>query len=202
MGDQIYVDKGAEVSPCGTYRYRLWREWRNHPKPAQWDMWVDDAGKPVVDGAGEQLGEPRRCVFVMLNPSTADGTQDDPTIRRCVGFARQWGFDRLEVLNLFAYRTTSPKTLLALNHDSDPVGARNLAAFREVLFPRRLVGLVVCAWGAHGSHLGQDETALGWMGDCARFSLGLTRDGQPRHPLYLKRDAEPIPFRASGGSHV
>jgi hypothetical protein len=55
MGD--YVSKGASLSPCGTYRYRLWREWRLHPEPAQWSMWTDDHGKPVLDGAGAQLGE-------------------------------------------------------------------------------------------------------------------------------------------------
>ncbi len=87
-----YIRKGATLSACGRYRYRLWREWRLHPKPALWDMWTDAAGQPIVDGAGEQLGEPKACIFIMLNPSTADGDQDDPTIRRCVGFAKAWGF--------------------------------------------------------------------------------------------------------------
>lgn len=195
MTGKVYVDKGAEISSCGSYRYRLWREWRNHPAPSQWDMWTDDTGKPVVDGAGEQLGEPKRCVFIMLNPSTADGDQDDPTIRRCVGFASMWGFDRLEVINLFAHRATDPKSLLALGHQDDPVGPRNQDAFKAVLFPHRLVGRVICAWGAHGGHLGQDETALGWIGDCERHALGLTSKGHPRHPLYLPRDAGLTPFR-------
>lgn len=195
-----YIDKGAEISSCKTYRYRLWREWRNHPAPSQWDMWTDEVGNPIVDGGGDQLGEPKRCVFVMLNPSTADGDHDDPTIRRCVGFARRWGFDRLEVLNLFAYRATDPASLLALTHGDDPVGVGNQAAFETVLFPSRLVGLVVCAWGAHGSHLGQDETALGWMDGCDRFCLGTTRDGHPKHPVRLPNDAALIPFRLTRGS--
>ncbi len=189
-----YIDAGAEISPCGTYRYRLWREWRLHPAPAQWDMWVDDTGKPVVDGAGHQLGEPKSCVFIMLNPSTADGAQDDPTIRRCVSFAKAWGYDRLDVLNLFAYRTTKPEELLALTHDRDPVGEHNKRAFDCVLYFYP-IGTIVCAWGAHGVHLGQDETALGWLGRHKRFALGLTKDGHPRHPLYAKGDAELIPFR-------
>ena len=190
-----YIDAGAEISPCGTYRYRLWREWRLHPAPAQWDMWVDDAGKPIADGAGHQLGEPKSCVFIMLNPSTADGAQDDPTIRRCVGFAKAWGYDRLEVLNLFAYRATEPKELLALTHDRDPVGEHNKRAFDRLLFPSSTIGTIVCAWGAHGAHLGQDETALGWLGRHKRFALALTKEGHPRHPLYVKGDAVLKPFR-------
>ncbi|TIY05976.1 MAG: DUF1643 domain-containing protein [Mesorhizobium sp.] len=190
-----YIDKGAQLSTCGTYRYRLWREWRLHPAPAQWDMWTDGRGKPIVDGAGAQLGEPKICVFVMLNPSTADGNEDDPTISRCVGFAQAWGYDRLEVLNLFAYRATDPKSLLALNHDDDAVGEGNRAAFDHVLVRNYPVGTIICAWGQHGTFLGQDETALGWMGSLPRFALGLTKDGHPKHPLYLPRDAQPARFR-------
>lgn len=190
-----YISAGAEISACGRYRYRLWREWRLHPLPAQWDMWTDEAGKPIVDGAGEQLGEPKSCVFIMLNPSTADGEQDDPTIRRCVGFAKAWGYDRLEVLNLFAYRATDPRALLAVNHDDDPVGPNNRATFKRVLESDFPVGTVVCAWGAHGGHIGQDETALGWIGDVDRYALGLTKDGHPKHPLYLPESAQLARFR-------
>lgn len=195
MNARPYIEKGAEISPCGRYRYRLWREWRLHPEPAQWDMWTNCAGKPIVDGAGVQIGEPKACVFVMLNPSTADGNEDDPTIRRCVGYAQAWGYDRLEVLNLFAFRATDPHALLSLNHNDDPVGPNNRDAFQHVLFPERLVGKIICAWGVHGAHLGQDETALGWMGDLDRFSLGLTKDGHPKHPLYLPKAAQPARFR-------
>ncbi|RWO57153.1 DUF1643 domain-containing protein [Mesorhizobium sp.] len=188
-----YLSKGADLSRCGKYRYRLWREWRLHPEPAQWEMWTDESRKPLLDGAGQQLGEPKACVFIMLNPSTAGGEEDDPTIRRCVGFARAWGYDRLEVLNLFAYRATDPKALLSLNHDDDPVGESNLSAFNRVLgLP---VGIVICAWGAHGGHLGQDETAIGWLGSHRRFALGLTKGGHPKHPLYLPGRAEPVRFR-------
>lgn len=200
MGETPYIDAGAEISPCGTYRYRLWREWRLHPLPAQWDMWTDEDGRPIVDGAGKQSGEPKACVFVMLNPSTADGDQDDRTIGRCVGFAKTWGYDRLEVLNLFAYRATDPRELLALTHDRDPVGEHNLRAFNRVLSDSHKVGLVVCAWGTHGSHLGQDETALGWIGEQERFALGLTKDGHPRHPLYVIGTAPLVKFRPPLGA--
>ncbi|TIW09543.1 MAG: DUF1643 domain-containing protein [Mesorhizobium sp.] len=191
----LYISKGATISACGKYRYRLWREWRLHPAPALWNMWTDEHGKPVVDGGGHQLGEPKACVFVMLNPSTADGEEDDPTIRRCVGYAKAWGYDRLEVINLFAYRATEPKALLALGHNDDPVGEGNLDAFRHVLNLDYPVGTIICAWGAHGAHLGQDETALGWMGSHRRYALGLTKDGHPRHPLYLPASATPMEFR-------
>lgn len=195
-----YLNAGANISPCGKYRYRLWREWRLHPLPAQWDMWTEDDGTPVVDGADKQLGEPHTCLFVMLNPSTADGEMDDPTIRRCVGFAKSWGYDRMEVVNLFAYRATKPIELLALGHDDDPVGPLNINAIRTAMDQQ--VNRIVCAWGANGSHLGQDETVLGWIEDYADLfdheieivALGLTAEGHPRHPLYLPADAAPFPF--------
>lgn len=191
-----YVGSGAQISADGRYRYRLWREWRLHPQPAQWDMWKDRRGQPVIDGAGEPIGEPKSCVFVMLNPSTADGNDDDPTIRRCVRFAQSWGFDRLEVLNLFAYRATDPKALLALNDADDPIGPKNLEAFAHVLrgnsYP---VGKIICAWGVHGAHIGQDETALGWMDGKPRFALGLTKEGHPKHPLYVPAAAQLVEFR-------
>lgn len=189
-----YIDAGATISTCGRYRYRLWREWRLHPRPAHWDMWTDERGLPVVDGNGHQLGTPKSCVFVMLNPSTADGKSDDPTIRRCVGFAKSWGYDRLEVVNIFAYRATNPRDLLALNHADDPVGWRNEEYVRQVIARHRL-GVIVCAWGAHGGHLGQDETMLGWIGSLPRFALGLTAGGHPRHPLYVPYRAPLVAFR-------
>lgn len=197
-----YIDSGATISPCGTYRYRLWREWRLHPEPAQWDMWTEDDGSPALDGAGQPIGEPLSCVFVMLNPSTADGEQDDPTIRRCVGFAKRLGFDRLDVVNLFAFRATKPADLLALNHDAEPWGVDNKRQIERAL---DRAGMVVCAWGAHGGHLGQDETVLGWLEEhnhraAPIVALGLTREGFPRHPLYLPADAKPVPY--SGRIHI
>ncbi len=181
-----YVAKGARFSSCGRYRYLLWREWRGSPD-AKWDMWTKN-GKPVVDGAGSQLGEPKVCLFVMLNPSTAGEVYDDPTIRRCVGLARSWGYDRMEVVNLFAHRATDPKALLALNHDDDPVGWENQ---RFVEGAAGDADLVVCAWGAHGDHLGQDETMLGWLSPKPLHHLGLTKFGQPKHPLYLPATVQP-----------
>lgn len=200
-----YLTKGATISACGNYRYRLWREWRLG-NSKHWDMWTEDDGSPALDGSGEQLGEPLSCVFVMLNPSTADGEQDDPTIRRCVGFAKRLGFDRLDVINLFAWRATSPADLLKVGPDSDPCGIANQDAFHRTL---DAAGMVICAWGANGTHLGQNETALGWIADhldiladegrnVPLLALGLTKDGHPRHPLYLPADAQPMAFGALG----
>jgi hypothetical protein len=184
-----YLDSGARLSTDGRYRYLLWREWRGSHDPENWD-WLGDA-----DGAGQPLGEPRPCLFVMLNPSTADAAQDDPTIRRCVSFARAWQFERLEVVNLFAFRSTSPAGLLALSALDDPVGPENLEHVRDAA---ERAGRIVCAWGAYGGFLGQDQTVLGWMGDRLKLALGFTKGGHPRHPLYVKKDARAIAMVGRG----
>lgn len=139
---------------------------------------------------------PRSVAFVLLNPSTADRFHDDPTIRRCVGFARCWGFDRLLVVNLFALRATRPADLKLA---TDPVGAGN---DREILRACREAELVVLGWGNHGRHMGRSAIVRRRL---ARFSpccLGVTGLGEPRHPLYLPGDAEPspLPERPSGAS--
>lgn len=177
-----YIHKGATISPCGKYRYLLWREWRGTHARENWD-WLG-----AVDGAGQELGAPKACVFIMLNPSTADGTLDDPTIRRCVRFAAALKYEKLVVVNLFAYRTSSPKELLALSHSDDPVGVGNQDA---IYWATARAGLVVCAWGAHGGYLGQNETVLGWVSSNPTLRcLGKTKDGHPKHPLYLKASTE------------
>jgi hypothetical protein len=98
----------------------------------------------------------------------------------------------MEVINLFAWRATSPKDLLALSHADDPVGHANQSHVRQALFD---AGLIVCAWGSHGGHLGQDETMLGWI-EGETHALRLTKDGFPAHPLYLPASLKP--FRYSG----
>lgn len=154
--------------------------------------WKDDPKFAVRDGEGEPFGEPKSCAFIMLNPSTADGETDDPTIRRCIGFAKSWGYERLEVLNLFAFRATKPAELLALNHGDDPVGAENQHHVDKVVVDS---SLIVCAWGAHGPHIDQDETMLGWLDGRETFALGVTAKGHPRHPLYVPASQPLVPFR-------
>jgi hypothetical protein len=150
---------GALLSDDGAYRYRLWR------------------------GAG------RSMLFVMLNPSTADASADDPTIRRCVSFAAREGCTRIDVINLFALRATDPKALAA---HADPVGPDNRTHTDEALsmavhcdFP------IVAAWGAHGFAVSR---AVAFAQAAARLRapllcLGTTKDGAPRHPLYVRADA-------------
>jgi hypothetical protein len=183
----IYTDKGAQISTDERYRYLLWREWRGSATDANWHWLEDENGRRAKDGAGADLGEPKSVLFIMLNPSTADGSEDDPTIRRCVAYAKAWRFDRVEVVHLFAYRTSSPKVLLALNHDDDPIGIDNKIWVERAA---SRAGLIVCAWGDHGNYLGQDETVLGWLGSREWHSLGFTKDGRPKHPLYLPAAAQ------------
>ena len=119
----------------------------------------------------------------MLNPSTADARCDDPTIRRCLGFARAWGFSVLEVRNLFAWRATDPRKLLMA---PDPTGGRR--GDRELLIAGG-ADLIVAAWGAWVP-FGRDQEALKMLGGGRLMCLGRTRNGQPRHPLYVRGDAE------------
>lgn len=153
------VQGGADISECGRYRYRLWR-----------DGWSEDD---------------RSCLFVMLNPSTADAMTDDPTIRKCVGFCKRWGYGRLFVCNLFAFRSTSPAGLRAT---PDPRGPENDGwVHGEVEAANR----VVLAWGSH--HEIRDmvsRRAFELRRTLNRYPskvvvLGRCQDGNPRHPLML-----------------
>ena len=148
------IDTGAVFSEDGIYRYRLWRFW-------------DDTTLPMV--------------FVLLNPSTADTEADDPTIRRCMGFAKREGCGGIQVVNLFALRSTDPK---ALYSHPDPVGPDNDEA---LLAAAASATTVVAAWGVHGALHGRGDqvmTALRQAG-VRLMALGRTKDGHPRHPLYL-----------------
>ena len=159
------VEKGAVLSDCGLYRYRLWRRW----------------------GSGD------RMAWIMLNPSTADADVDDPTIRRCMGFARREGYDGIEVVNLYALRATKPKHLL--DHP-DPEGYENQWHWSNVL-PDPGVGMIVAAWGAGGSTQLRPSLALAdWdLAELCVMCLGKTSKGDPRHPLYVRADQ---PFEALG----
>lgn len=183
-----YTGKSARFSSDGRYRYRLTREWRFPHDPKHWRWWS------IKDGAGNKMGEPKSCLFVMLNPSTADGNKDDPTINRCVSFAKSMRYERLEVVNLFAFRTPSPKVLLSVPEADDPVGWQN----QEIVeLAAEDAGIIICAWGAHGAHMGQDDTMLGWLSGHEKklHHLGqLTKHGMPRHPLYLGAWSRPSPF--------
>ena len=151
----------AEFSPCRTWRYILRRRW----------------------AAGPSIG------FILLNPSTADEIQNDPTIRRCIGYAKAWGFGGLVLGNLFGYRATKPEVMRAV---VDPVGPGNNEALRVIC--GEADGRIICGWGAHGSFMDRGKHVLTLLhGAGARpEALALTADGEPRHPLYLRGDLKPF----------
>jgi len=136
------------------------------------------------------------CCFVMLNPSTADATQDDPTIRRCIGFARRFDCERLEVVNLFAYRSTDPDALYGMSRDH-AVGPENNRHIAEACNASRIV---VCAWGNHGALFGRAVEVLhvirAQQGAKPQALKINAKSQQPAHPLYLKADAPLIDIAA------
>lgn len=129
----------------------------------------------------------RRINFLMLNPSTADAFELDPTVRRCVGFARRWGFGSLEVTNIFAFRATDPTVLVA---EAEPVGAGNDQAILDAALT---ADRVVVAWGARGTHRGRGEEVAALLADIGvrPVALRVTKHGHPAHPLYLAGDTVP-----------
>lgn len=169
MSQHAWPDgSSAWLSGCERYRYRLGRNW------------------------GEGWGAP--VTFVMLNPSTADAQQDDPTIRRCVGFAKAWGFGRLVVVNLYALRSTDPKGLWRAD---DPIGPDNDDHLSEAAWvAARDDAPIIAAWGANAKPDRVAEVlALPHMDRLT--ALGVTKAGAPRHPLYLRADAFPEPWRTA-----
>lgn len=131
-----------------------------------------------------------KALFVMLNPSTATEVQNDPTVERCERRARALGYGAFRVTNIFAFRATDPKVMRAAE---DPVGPDNDAAILDSV---GWADTVVCAWGNHGLHLDRgDQVARLLRGNGAPlFHLGLTGQGQPRHPLYVGYDQQPQPW--------
>jgi hypothetical protein len=131
----------------------------------------------------------RRLVFVGLNPSTAGEITNDHTITRCIGFAQRRGYGGIVMLNLFAYRTKSPAEM---KKASDPVGPDNDRIIKLYIDKRHDI---VAAWGVHGSYRDRDKAVITMVPQL--FCLGLTKDGKPRHPLFLKNDAELILWQSS-----
>ena len=153
--------RDAIISPCGKYRYLLTRTWNR------------------VD--------PSLC-FIMLNPSTADASIDDPTIRRCIGFARQFGYGGIRVVNLYALRATDPKELWRVD---DPVGPENDG---RIVYAATDCD-VILAYGSHAKPKRIREV-LSLLKECeaTTYALKLTRKGNPQHPLYLPNASKMIPY--------
>lgn len=160
-----YVSQNARFSRCRRYRYSLERSWNS--------------------GEGTVL-------FIGLNPSTADHRNDDPTIRRCVGFAQDWGYQRMEIVNLFAFRATLPRDLKAA---ADPIGPAN---DRWIRAAHRLADLTVACWGNDGDFLGRADSVLRKLQPL--HCIQQNRSSQPAHPLYLKASLQPRRFQAGSQS--
>ncbi len=153
------MHKSAIISEDGQYRYQLTRIW--------------DEMKPMTN-------------FIGLNPSTADATLDDPTIRRCINFATFWGYGGFYMTNLFAYRTFSPAIL---REATDPIGRENDMHLLDI---SSKVDRVVFAWGVGGTLLARDQAVLKLIRN--GHYIALSKGGHPRHPLYLKSDLTLKPF--------
>jgi hypothetical protein len=179
MIDALFTDdltdddrSGAILSACGTYRYHLWRRWN----PLQPTM-----------------------VWVMLNPSTADAKADDPTIRRCVAFAKREGCGGISVRNVFALRATDPAELA---RHPDPFGPENEA---YLLHARNvsLLTVLVLGWGARIANprlRGYYDRAACCLVTQRPHCFGVTKGGDPRHPLYLPGDAPLVPWTMGGAA--
>lgn len=152
----------ASADVRGDYRYTLTRTW-------------DSSAEPLV--------------LILLNPSTADASQDDPTIRRCIGFAKRWGFGGIVVVNLYAYRATKPRDMLAAD---DPVGPDNDRIIAEVVDGNT----VVAAWGTNARRERVAEVLELIPRTTQLLALEITKNGHPRHPLFVLGEAQPVPWPA------
>jgi hypothetical protein len=153
-------ESGAQFSPCRRWRYLLWRRW--------------DEKKPVAN-------------FLMLNPSTADELQLDPSCTRARVYAQTWGYGGLIVTNIFGWRATDPGEMKSVR---DPVGKGNDAA---IVRAAKEAGIVVCAWGNHGAHRERSARVLSALRSCevALNYLKVNSSGEPAHPLYLRGSLQP-----------
>ena len=123
-----------------------------------------------------------RALFIMLNPSTADAEIDDPTIRSCIRLMKALGFGSLEVINLYGWRTTDPSVLTTVQ---DPVGPDNDRIAKGAI---NRCDILICAWGAHVAATQRVAPMLNMVRGVrpAVFCFGETRNGSPKHPLYIK----------------
>lgn len=154
------MKKGAILSRDRNYRYVLWRQW--------------DADKPT-------------CVFIGLNPSTADENDDDPTLRRCINFAKAWGFGKCIMLNLFAFRTTNPEDL---KKQDKPVGYKNNHHIKTQCAKAALV----VAWGNRGTLLKRNKQVLKLLKGIPLKCFRVSAEEQPVHPLYQANNSRLKPY--------
>lgn len=162
-----YIKKSAVIDSTGEYRYRLGRWWGSNKS-----NFVN---------------------FILLNPSTADGDLDDPTVKACVALTKSQRvrYDGLVITNLFAFRATNPRVMRACPL---PHGKAN---DKHILRVAKDAKAIVVAWGNRGTHCHRDREVLELIRPYKKklFCLGLTKIGQPRHPLYVRRGTRFKPFR-------
>lgn len=168
----------TEFSPCRKYRYTLWREF--YPILA-----IDPPLRPLLGNEAHNY-----LMVIGLNPSTADETKNDPTIRRCMDFAKRWGYGALCMTNLFAYRDTNPESM---KQEFDPVGPEN---DKWILDCAHGAGMILAAWGKHGIHNDRATEVVNFLEEhmYSLRALQLNKDGTPRHPLYVSRGTKPVLF--------
>jgi hypothetical protein len=166
-------DRKIVFSADRKYRYTLWREF---------------GGDLIWEGINKQ--KEGFVQFIGLNPSTADETQDDPTIRRCIAFAKSWGYGAMCMTNLFAFRATDPKAMMATE---DPIGNENDTFITRIATD---ASLVVCAWGRGGNFNGRGILVCEMLrrNKIIPHHLGLNADWTPKHPLYLRKTLTPISY--------
>lgn len=152
--------KNAVLSKDRRYRYALWRIW--------------DLGKPTV-------------MFICLNPSTADESNDDPTLIRCMNFAESWGYGGVVTANLFSFRTTNPKELKKAEF---PVGIHNDWWLKTLA---RRAGIVIAGWGNHGLYRGRSKEVAEMIPNM--YCLNKNKSGQPVHPLYQPKNLSPFRWK-------
>ena len=133
------------------------------------------------------------CTFICLNPSTADAFKNDPTVTRCIGYAKKWGYKSFTMLNAFAVRSTDPAGLMF----GDPIGPDNDRFLRE---EAGKADLIVAAWGTHCRLGNRDEEMKEVLRPVGKdiYCLGTTMEGFPKHPLYLKGDVKPYLYMKCG----
>ena len=159
MMGKLFSKSGAVFSDCRKYRYALWRIW--------------DVNKSLA-------------MIIGLNPSTADETSNDPTITRCISFARSWGYGGVLVANLFGCRATSPNELRAYH---EPVGKENDFWVHKIA---KEAVIKVAAWGNYGKFLNRSEKILASLDQL--HCIQMNKSGEPAHPLYLKAELKPVPM--------
>ena len=153
----MFVWSGAEFSEDRKYRYKLWRGWN--------------------------LSLPR-CFFIMLNPSIADENILDPTIKKCVGFAKRWDCGSIYIGNIFSLVSTDPNELY---RSDEPIGSLNDEAIKYMVSHS---DMTVAAWGSHGKFMERGNKVMSMLNNV--YVLRMNKDGQPAHPLYIPYSCEPF----------